>query len=481
MTSDREVQPAIDSNGLDFWMHRVMLGCDRARPDFEPDPVHDLRVALRRCRSIADGFMALDPHRAWRQMKCESKRVFQQLGALRDTQVMLEWAQRFSPSPDESASALCSHLANNEIKFKESASEALQEFDQKKWASWARLLPKRARGIPLEGMAFQHLALESWFVAHDLHRQALRNRSHAAYHRLRIGLKKFRYLVENFLPSRYVLWGAELGELQDLLGEIHDLHVLSQTAMEIHAFGSNEVLIKWREWIEAEINRRLDIYRRNMLGESAQWRVWRSGLPDADQVRIASLARLRAWASFRDPDAIHSEHVSRLSLQIYDGLHSLGLIQNSLQPSARHVLESAALVHDVGIYKSAKKHQIASYRMIRKLKPTPGWAAMTIHIVALIARFHRGALPRIEQKAFSGIPTDQRKGIILLSGILRLANALDFLHQRHVRRLTVKRSSEVIYIAIPGYSANDASAEKIAAARHLLETACQLPVIIHRP
>jgi CHAD domain-containing protein len=480
MAPDQAVQTEIDSNGLDFWMHRVMLECDRARHDFEPDPVHDLRVALRRCRSIADGFMAFDPHPAWKQMKRESKRVFQQLGALRDIQVMLDWAQRFSPSPDESAAILCSHLANEEARLKETASEALQEFDRKKWESWARVLPKRSRRIPLEGMAFQHLALECWFVAHELYRQALRNRSHAAYHRLRIGLKTFRYLIENFLPSRCVLWEGELRELQDLLGEMHDLHVLGQTALEIHAFRSNEVRLKWREWIGEEINQRLEIYRSKMQGESPLWQVWRSGLPDSDQIRIAALARLRAWASFRDPDPIHSEHVSRLALQIYDGLDSLGLIQNALQPDARHILESAALVHDVGIYKAGKKHQIASYGMIRKLTPSPGWTARTLQIIALIARFHRRALPRMEQRAFSSVPLEQRKVIILLSGILRLANALDFLHQRRIRKLTLKRNGEAIYVAIPGYSETDASAEKIAAARHLLETACRLPIMIHR-
>jgi CHAD domain-containing protein len=480
MTSDREVQPEIESNGLDFWMHRVMQECDLARHDFEPDPVHDLRVALRRCRSIADGFMVFDPHPAWKQMKCESKKIFQQLGALRDTQVMLDWTQRFAPAPDESATILCGHLANEEVKLKESASVTLQEFDQKKWESWARLLPKRSQRIPLEGMAFQHLALEGWFVVHELHRQAQHNRSHVAYHRLRIGLKKFRYIIENFLPSRYVLWGAGLRELQDLLGEMHDLHVLRQTALEIHAFRGDEVRHKWREWIQEEIHQRLEIYRRKMQGESPLWQVWRSDLPDSGQIPIAALARLRAWALFRDPDTIHSEHVAKLALQIYDGLDSLGLIQNTLQPEARHILESAALVHDVGIYKAGKKHQLVSYRMIRKLKPSPGWTARTLQIIALIARFHRRALPRTEQKAFSGFPQAEAKEIILLSGILRLANALDFLHQRRVRKLTLKRTGEIIYVAIPGYSENDASAEKIAAARHLLETACRLPIMIHR-
>jgi len=38
-------------------MERVLEECDRAAVDLAGDPVHDLRVALRRCRSLADGLM----------------------------------------------------------------------------------------------------------------------------------------------------------------------------------------------------------------------------------------------------------------------------------------------------------------------------------------------------------------------------------------------------------------------------------------
>jgi exopolyphosphatase/pppGpp-phosphohydrolase len=249
--------------------------------------------------------------------------------------------------------------------------------------------------------------------------------------------------------------------------------------LEIRAFRTSEARLRWRDWIGENISERLQSYRKRMQGEASLWQVWRSELPQSDQIRISALARLRAWASFRDPDTIHSEHVAKLALQIYDGLESFDLIQNTFEQEGRRILESAALVHDVGIFETEKKHQIASYRMIRKLKPSPGWTSSVLHGIALVARFHRGALPRVEQKAFSGIPSDQRKEITLLSGILRLANALDLPHQRRVCRLKLRRTGEAIYVAIPGYSENDASAEKIAAARHLLETACRLPIMIH--
>ena len=470
----------IKTTGPDYWMDRVVRECDRARRDFSPEPVHDLRVALRRCRSIADVFMAFDSHPAWQQMNNEGKRLFRQLGVLRDTQVMMEWVQRLAHGADEFPVILYSYLSNQEVRLKEAASEALQEFDQKKWASWTRRLSKRAQHIPLEGMAFQHLALERWTGAHVLHRQALRNRSHAAYHRLRIGLKKFRYVIENFLPDRHESWGGDLRQLQDLLGEMHDLHVLWQTALAIKAFSGEGIRTEWKQRIAEESNRRREKYRQLMLGKESLWQVWRSDLPKSDQIGIAALARLRAWSSFRDPDFAHSNHVTKLALQIYDGLDSLSLLQNFRLPDARFLLEAGALAHDVGRSKTSKKHQLASYRMMRKFGPSPGWSVDRLRSVALIARFHRGALPHSDQKAFAGLSYDQRKAIILLCGILRLANAFDNLHQRRIRRLTLKQSGEIIYIEAPGYSEDDASAEKLAAARHLLETACRFPILIRQ-
>ncbi len=79
-------------------MHRVLEECAQAAIDFSPDPVHDLRVALRRCRSIADGLRALDPDPSWKQMKKAAKRLFDRLGELRDVQVMEDWVARLGTS-----------------------------------------------------------------------------------------------------------------------------------------------------------------------------------------------------------------------------------------------------------------------------------------------------------------------------------------------------------------------------------------------
>jgi exopolyphosphatase/guanosine-5'-triphosphate,3'-diphosphate pyrophosphatase len=181
---------------------------------------------------------------------------------------------------------------------------------------------------------------------------------------------------------------------------------------------------------------------------------------------------------FRDPDSAHSKLVAKLALQIYDGLDSLSPAPAAHLPDARRVLEAAALLHNIGAAKSNKKCHLASYRMIRKLDPPLGLSKETLTHIALIARFHRGPIPRTDQKAFSGIQNEQRKAVILLCGILRLAFAFDSRCQKRIQSLELTQAQGFLRITALGYSKHGRSAEKMAAARHLLEVACGLPILI---
>ncbi|PYX19233.1 MAG: hypothetical protein DMG87_12705 [Acidobacteria bacterium] len=306
--------------GLRFWMERVLQECDQVCAGFGPDPVHDLRVALRRCRSIADGFIAIDPDPAWKEMKKAGRRLFSRLGELRDVHVMQEWVGKLASPSDPSAIALLQFLAAREIELKQEAALALNEFDRKQWRRWSIKLPRRTTRLRQGSMIFKHLALERWLHAHDLHRRAMRGRSRIAFHKLRIGLKRFRYIVENFLPEQHAAWGGDLKRVQDLLGEVHDLDVLWATATQIHAFPDEESRRRWQQTIADERNSRIHVYRDKTLGKSSLWYVWRSELPQGRQVASAALARLKLWASLLDPDFEHSQRITQLALQLYDGL-----------------------------------------------------------------------------------------------------------------------------------------------------------------
>jgi len=463
--------------GLRPWMQRVLVECDRAAVGFEADPVHDLRVALRRCRSLADGLMAMDPDPSWKQMKKAGKKVFQSLGDLRDMHVMEDWIDKLSDSSDPVAAKLLNHIHAREAQSKQMAFRELQQFDRKQWRQWSKTLPRRAARVRPGSVVFKHLALEKWNDAYELHKRALRTRSQTAFHELRIGIKRFRYTVENFLPAQHAAWGNDLKQLQDLLGEVHDLDVLWNTAVEIIAFPDPDSKIRWRKKLTEERSKRLGLYREKMVGKHSLWRLWRTDLPQGVQLRAAALNRLRLWASYLDPNFLHSERVSRLALQLYDGLKDSGFIAQNPEHDSRAVLHAAALLHDVGKAKGEKSHHKASCQMIRKLSQPLGWSARELEMCAVVARYHRGALPRPRKQNLQRLELADRRLTVQLAAILRLANALD-MRNGVAPQLRVGTQDRAIVVQAAGYSPLERSAENVAAARHLLETVLRRPILV---
>lgn len=461
--------------GLAFWMHRVLDECTRAAVDFAPDPVHDLRVALRRCRSLADGLRALDPDPSWKRMKKAAKRLFDRLGELRDVQVMEEWVARLGALDDPVTVALLQFLAGRESQLKQEAAQALLQFDEKDWRGWIAVLPRRAARMRPGSPIFQHLALERWTAAYELHRLALRNRSQVAFHRLRIGLKRFRYIVENFLPAQHLAWSGDLKQLQDLLGEVHDLDVLWATAAQINGFPDPDARSRWHNKILEERNRRTETYREKMLGKTSLWIAWRSQLPRGEQVEALALSRLRLWASLLDPDFKHSQHVARLALQLYDGLPPTPGTEGREE---RTVLQLAALLHDVGLSRKHKAHHKTTQTLITRVHPPLGCSPEKLKMAAVIARYHRGALPRTGQKSMLGLTPEQRQTAVKLAAILRLANAFDADRNGRIERLACEGKNGFLLIRAQAYNPHDHLAETIAGSRHLLETVYRRPVLV---
>jgi len=471
--------PTKKQAGIAYWMQRVLEECDHASVDFSADPVHDLRVALRRCRSMADGLMAMDPRPGWKRMKKAGKQLFSSLGELRDVQVMEEWVQQLVAADDAVTLTLHQYLGNRESHLKHAAAQALRDFDRKQWTEWSVSLPRSAARMRPGNLIFRHLALERWTDAYELHRRALRSRSQIAWHSLRIGIKRFRYIVENFLPQLHEASSDDLKHLQDLLGEVHDLDVLWATALQIRAFPDDAARSLWHARIAHERNRRIQDYRTKMVGKSSLWHVWRAELPNGKQVEDAALRRLTLWASFLDPDFKHSLHVSRLADQLYAGLPA-NHVTESTTKDERDILRLAALLHEVGRSKKEKNHHKRTFKLIQNLRPPLGWSALKLHLVAVVARYHRGTLPRAGQSALNGLTPEDRNRVLRLAGILRLANTLDFAHDGRIRRLKVEERNGCFQIAAEGYSPRERLAEHIAGARHLLETVYRRPVMVKR-
>ncbi len=422
--------------------------------------------------------MAVDPERSWKEMKKAGKVLFSSLGELRDVQVMMDWVKQLGPTEDPETQALLNLLSGREQEQKLIAGQAVRNFDVRRWRKWSRELPRRAARLRPGSTIFKHLALERWTAAHELHRRALRNRSQTALHELRIGLKRFRYIVENFLPQQHAAWSSDLKELQDLLGDIHDLDVLWATATRVNAFASTESRQRWHEIVQQAREERVAKYRERMMGSHSLWNVWRAELPEGKQIKVAAMARLKLWGSVLDPAFSHSQRVAELSAQVFDGLEKLGTAPISSNQDLRSILSAAALLHDVGRSKQERGHHKASGRMIASLTPPLGWSASDLRLTAAVARFHRGALPRPGHAALQDLALEQRQIVMHLAAILRLANALDTASGGRIQRVQLETKDGHLILSAAGYTAWTRAAEEIAGGSYLLELVLRRPVMV---
>ena len=477
-------QPSVntpDKTGLTYWMDRVLEQHTKLDGDWSPDSVHDLRVAMRRCILIADVMRDLDPDASWKPMRKTARRLFRQLGTLRDAQVLTEWVQKLGSPEDPSTVALLAELQAQHERNRAAAQKSAEEFDRKQWRSWSRELAGRYRHMAADQPACESVLLEHWEAARESYRRAQKSRSGVAYHRTRVQLKKFRYAVQNFLPSMYPLWAPDLKFLQDVLGEIHDLDVLSRMIKKHSELFDETSRAVWAEKLENERAARLQQYRAKMAGKTSVLWTWRAGLPADRELRSTGLARLGEWAYFVTPNFPRVRRISKLALQLYDGFANSGLTGRDSSIEDRFILQAAGLLHEAGRSRKHKAHHKESYRMIRRMKPPVGWTKKDLELVALTARFHRRALPNLDHKLLKDFQLPVRQSLILLAGLLRMGNALGAKAYRAVRRLEVENCAGVVVVRAEGYTEADPITSKMSEAKRLLEFACHRPVHILTP
>lgn len=463
--------------GIAFWMERTLAERDKALKDFDVDAVHDLRTALRRCRSIAEAFQTLDGNLSWKRMRRAGKEIFSALGELRDVQVLLEWIERLKPACPSVAARLQSYCLQREIDLKNAAAEAVGAFDAQRWLRWSRELERRVQALDEPQQVFQLLALERLESARILHATALRNRNKTALHQLRIGIKKFRYIVENFLPEHHKSWGKDLKQIQDALGDVHDLDVLVDLSRQIHACATPEERQQFNTSVTSARQERIQTYRERMVGRESLWQVWRASLPSGEALDQAVLKRFEVWANTLIPETQHTERITQFSLQLYDVLYAAGLLRlgDNDRAKARRLLHVAATTHEVG-YGTRSYHK-AGRRLLHTLEVPPGWTEQDISMIGLIVRFHRGALPK-EQNSYAQLSPDEKCLVDCLSGILRFADSLDSEHDASISGINPVCTSKLIEVVADGYKPRSRNATRIAAARCLLEEVCGVPLLV---
>ena len=181
-------------------------------------------------------------------------------------------------------------------------------------------------------------------------------------------------------------------------------------------------------------------------------RISRSAEPPTGPSDAALRRRcVHAFARRFDYDEPHARQVARLALQLFDAtrrLHCLGLRE-------RELLEFAALLHDVGRSVSPSKHHKHSSYLIRN-GALEAFAPEEVSVIAAVARFHRGTIPRLSHEEIAELPSGLRDAVIRLAAILRVADGLDRSHGQGVRNLVVLRGGGLTRIYVDAARADAA-------------------------
>lgn len=462
---------------LAFWMKRTLEELAELRSNPSVDCVHDFRVALRRCRSVAAAVAEIDPHPEWEEIKSCARKVFRSMGELRDAQIAEEWLNKILPEADSLKFLMLDSVRKTQEAALAKALRFAERFDGERWAELAKVLPARLRKIPADGEAARCLALERLEEAQELHRRALRTERAAPWHELRIGLKRFRYTLELLVPSLHMRWIDSLKRVQDLLGDVHDLDSLLERVDASKDANFPELQGNLRERVDAIRQEKLQNYRQRALGTMNIWQGWLNGFPKQEWPSY-SAARITATRKSMDRKPSRSLAVSRIARKLWAQLH-LRLAGPIFQdPDEKRVLVAAARLSGIE-YEFTRKSRLKSARNFLLNAPVPpAWSFAEWERVAWSVRFQRGPEPSVGNKRFSALSIEQQVKINTLAGILRLAVAAQRSGATSGAAITIEALSQGLLLHVDGVEETPAIAARFTKAKHLLEVSIGKSILV---
>jgi exopolyphosphatase/guanosine-5'-triphosphate,3'-diphosphate pyrophosphatase len=182
-------------------------------------------------------------------------------------------------------------------------------------------------------------------------------------------------------------------------------------------------------------------------------------IPNVRRRHVLQLARKCQY------DTVHSHHVAKLCLQLFDQtatLHKMG-------EREREWLEYAAILHDVGYLINPRQHHKHSYYLIKN-SDLAGFTADEIELIANVARYHRRAMPEEDHRTLKDLDPDLRDTLTVLAGILRLGDALDRSHFGVIESVRCDIAPDTMEI---GLTTTDEAALELWAARDRKELLAQ--------
>jgi exopolyphosphatase / guanosine-5'-triphosphate,3'-diphosphate pyrophosphatase len=191
-------------------------------------------------------------------------------------------------------------------------------------------------------------------------------------------------------------------------------------------------------------------------------------VPDVDDVKLRGVFAIGRRYGYEER---HALHVANLAEKIFDSL----CLQYKLERHERTLLSAAAILHDIGYHISHESHHKHSAYLIKYSEIT-GFSENEKTIIASVARYHRGSLPRDKHLEFMALNEKDRAVIWKLGAILRLADALDKGYESRVKDIRFSRSKQNLKIELSSDQNIESERQAIELKKDMFEQAfdCKL-------
>jgi exopolyphosphatase / guanosine-5'-triphosphate,3'-diphosphate pyrophosphatase len=161
-------------------------------------------------------------------------------------------------------------------------------------------------------------------------------------------------------------------------------------------------------------------------------------------------AAVRNLAVQYESDLVHSEHVARLSGEMFDSLADQGLIEPI--EGERQLLWAAAMLHDVGMTISYDDHHKHSRYLIVSAD-LPGFDPRERALIAQISRYHRKGAPKLGDLAPLARPGDEDV-VARCAVILRLSEHLERGRDQSVKQVRLRANGKGINLHLDAQGEN---------------------------
>jgi exopolyphosphatase/guanosine-5'-triphosphate,3'-diphosphate pyrophosphatase len=196
----------------------------------------------------------------------------------------------------------------------------------------------------------------------------------------------------------------------------------------------------------------------------------RPPVPEFDDQKLRAVHAVGRRFGYEE---VHARQVAKLAEKIFDYLAP----KVSLTRHQRTLMLAGALLHDIGYHIAHESHQKHALYLIVNSELT-GFSEAERAVIANIARYHRGSLPKERHPDFAALNAADRDSVSKLSGIVRLADALDRSHDSRVQDLRCELNSDGLRIELISTQDCENELMEVARKKDLFERAFDIAIVV---